>query len=116
MADIGIYYMIRHKATGEFMPELERGRGYSHWNPAVEPTADRFRQRKLTGCPRLLSSRRKAIKCIAAWNAYPNSYMTMNRRSSHLGDDDDLDMSIKDDGRSKDDLEVVEVIIDEVPF
>jgi hypothetical protein len=42
--------------------------------------------------------------------------MTMNRRSSHLGDDDDLDMSIKDDGRSKDDLEVVEVIIDEVPF
>jgi hypothetical protein len=103
-----IYYLVRHKATKEFMPELERGRGYSHWNPAVEPTERRFRPRKLTGCPRLFSSRGKASRCIAAWNAYPNSYMGF--RHGDYGNDDP-DIQLKDDGRKKEDLEVVEVVI-----
>lgn len=102
-----IYYMIRHKSTGEFMPELERGRGYSHWNPAVEATAHRFMQRKLTGCPRLLSSRGKAARCIAAWNAFPNSYNGFSRDPI----DDDYNIQFKDDGRKKEDLEIVEVVI-----
>jgi hypothetical protein len=109
-----IYHLIRHKATGEFMPELERGRGYSHWNPAVEPTERRFRQRKLTGCPRLFSSRAKAIRSIAAWNAYPNSYMGFRAGPFNT---DDYEIQIKDDNRKKEDLEVVEVVIlDRVEF
>lgn len=104
-----IYYLIKHKATGEYMPELTRGRGYSHWNPAVEPTERRFRSRKLTGCPRLLSSRGKAARCIAAWNAYPNSYNGF--RQGPFGDEE-FDLQINDnDGRKKEDLEVVEVVI-----
>lgn len=106
-----IYYMIRHIATKEFMPELERGRGYSHWNPAVEPTEKRFRPRKLTGCPRLFPSRASAVRSVNAWFNYPNAYVTMRRSSSHLGDDDDLDYDVKEDGRKKEDLEVVEVVI-----
>jgi hypothetical protein len=35
----------------------------------------------------------------------------MRRSSSFLGDDDELDINIKDDGRKKEDLEVVEVVI-----
>lgn len=102
-----IYYMIRHIATEEFMPELERGRGYSHWNPAKEATERRFRPRKLRGTPRLFPSRRTAARAIAAWNAYPNSYNGYTRSPV----DDDYDIQIKDDGRKKEDLEVVEVDI-----
>lgn len=104
------FYLVRHKATGEYMPELERGRGYSHWNPAVEPTNKRFRPRKLTGCPRLFSNRNRAIRCIAAWHAFPNSY-TGYRQGD--GDNDDIDINIKDDNRKKEDLEVVIINIRE---
>ena len=99
------YYMIRHKATGEFMPELRRTRGYSHWNPSKFETAEHLKD-KLLGVPRLLSSRRRASKCIDAWNANPNSVWSI--RQSYLGNDDEF-IDTKPDGRSKDDLEIVEV-------
>lgn len=110
-----IYYLIRHKATGEYMPQLERGRGYSHWNPAAVRTVDVFRPRKLIGVPRLLPSRRTAAHCIANWNAYPNSYTRSNRGD---GWNDDPELAVgKDDGRKKEDLEIVEVaIVDRVDF
>jgi hypothetical protein len=102
-----IYYMIRHKATGEFMPELKRTRGYSYWNPSKADTVETLK-RKLTGCPRLFSSRRKAVGSIAAWNAFPNS-----RQGSYQSYDGEWDdrVDIKPDGRSKEDLEIVEVDI-----
>lgn len=46
MSCLGIYYVIRHKATGELMPELKRGRGYSWWNPALPM---QLNPKKLTG-------------------------------------------------------------------
>jgi len=104
-----IYYMIRHKATGEFMPELKRTRGYSHWNPALHDTATHLGRRKLLGVPRLFPSRGSAYRSIVQWNAVPNG-----RQSSHQSYDGewDDDIDIKPDGRSKDDLEIVEVNIE----
>ena len=103
-----IYYMVRHKATGEFMPELVRT-GYSFWNPNVEPADKTFQKRKLTGCPRLFHSHKSAYRSIVQWNCMPNA-----KRVSHIsyfGEEVD-DISTKPDGRSKTDLEVVKVNIE----
>lgn len=102
--------MIRHKATGEFMPQLKRGRGYSHWNPSKDNTLDVF-VRSLVGVPRLLASRRQALKCISQWNAMPNSKQYYSISYEGV---EDYSVDIKSDGRSKDDLEVIEVNIEVV--
>jgi len=104
-----IYFMIRHKTTGEFMPELVKGRGYSFWNPTREDTLNIFTKKKLTGCPRIFASRRKAHRSIVQWNAMPNS--RWHTTVSFEGHEDEA-VDIKPDGRSKDDLEVVEVNIE----
>lgn len=100
MALLGTYFTIRHKATGEFMPQAKRNRGYSNWNPAV---ADNEFSAAL-GFPRILQSHAQAQRCINAWNAMPNGHI----KPSYDGDDD---IEIRDDKRSKDDLEVVEIVI-----
>ena len=102
-----IYYLIRHKATGEFMPELKRGRGYSHWNPSSE---NGINPKRYTGAPRLLPSIRMAKQCISQWNACPNA--SFYSKQSSFGDED-CGMDIKPDGRKKEDLEVVIVNIEE---
>jgi hypothetical protein len=107
-----IYYMVRHKATGEFMPELKRTRGYSHWNPSKVDTVEHL-GKKILGVPRLFPSRRKAHFSIVQWNACPNSYA---RGKQSWDGDYDEDININPDGRTKDDLEIVEVNIEEVPF
>lgn len=96
-----IYYMIRHRESGEFMPELKR-RGYSQWNPSKAKTDEVFGDR-LTGSPRLFASIRKAKHSIAGW------YNTPNGRERHF--EDGPDVSIKDDGREKTDLQIVIVNI-----
>jgi hypothetical protein len=104
------YYMIRHKATGEYMPELDRTRGYSFWNPAKVDTVATL-GRKVLGTPRLFPSRKSAHRSIVQWNAVPNGH-----QSASFGPfgEDDIDIKIEPDGRSKDDLEIVEVDIIEV--
>lgn len=99
--------MIRHKATGEFMPELRRTRGYSHWNPGKVNTLEHLGKGKLIGVPRLFPTRKRAHNSIVQWNATPNGKQT-------FGYEGEVDLDIKDDGRSKDDLEIVEVSIEEV--
>lgn len=99
-----IYYMIRHKATGEFMPELKRTRGYSFWNPAKVNTLE-ILGKKVLGVPRLFSTRKRAHGSIVQWNANPNS------RVGYSLDLEDDAVNIKPDGRSKEDLEIVEVDI-----
>jgi hypothetical protein len=103
------YYMIRHKATGEFMPELRRGRGYSFWNPGKKDTLEVFQKKKLTGAPRLFGTRRIAHRAVVQWNALPNCRMAMTM--SYEGEED-YSVDIRSDGRSKEDLEVVEVNIE----
>lgn len=66
-----IYYMIRHKASGEFMPELKRTRGYSFWNPDKVNIVEVL-GKKVLGVSRLFSSWGKANRSIAQWNALPN--------------------------------------------
>ena len=55
-----IYYMIRHKASGEFMPIMKRGRGYTHWNPS-NPENNKIRM--MTNCPRRSEERRVGKEC-----------------------------------------------------
>lgn len=105
-----IYYMIRHKATGEFMPELKRTRGYSWWNPTEVITEVGPLKGKLLGVPRLIATRRRASRCISLWNAYPNGRYKL--QTSYQGEVDDF-VDTTPDGRSKDDLEIIEVEITE---
>lgn len=105
-----IYYMIRHKATGEFMPELRKSRGYSHWNPNKIPTELQFGKKKLLGVPRLFPHRQKAHRAIVQWNALPNARIEYGR--SDWDGEEEVGIKCKPDGRSKDDLEIVEVNIE----
>lgn len=98
--------MIRHIASGEFMPELRRTRGYSHWNPAKVNTEEHLKD-KLLGVPRLFSSRKRAHNSIVQWNAVPNGRWSQS--TSYYGETDES-VDIKPDGRKKEDLEIVEVI------
>ena len=59
MADL---YVIRHKATGLLMPQTERGRGYSLWNPSGDSEA----LQTATLAPRLMTLR-SARQALAAW-------------------------------------------------
>lgn len=104
-----IYWMIRHVATGEFMPELRRGRGYSHWNPGKVETVTHLGRRKLIGTPRLFPSQSAANRSIVQWNALPNAY---NGYKSGPFGTDEYDTQIEDDGRKKEDLEAVMVTIE----
>lgn len=97
-----LYYVIRHKATGELMPQAKRNRGYSHWNPGN--TEHKFDQ--TLGVPRLIDTRRKAAKCIVEWANLPNG-----RHSSYQSYDGEWDETVdsKPDGRKREDLEIVEI-------
>lgn len=91
-----IYYAIRHKESGELMPEVRR-KGYTYWNPSknlIPVTA--------LGTPRLLDTRRRAAKCIIQWAVMPNAKMRYDDNGGEY-----LDITL--DGRKKEDLEVVEV-------
>lgn len=94
-------YVIRHKATQQIMPLMKKNKGYSHWNPGREV------QRKLIGrtdIPRILHSEKQAKQVIVMWKALPNGRMTF-MQNTHGEYEDDIDF--KDDGRRKDDLEIV---------
>lgn len=101
-----IYYMIRHKASGEFMPQGKRDRGYSHWNPSTE-----HEFKKALSVPRLINTRRTAARVISMWAAMPNSEFHGSQTWEGEWEDD---IRTTADGRTKDDLEVVEVCIVEV--
>lgn len=106
-----LYYLVRHKSSGEFMPELRRGRGYSHWNPGKYVTAEHLGRRKLIGVPRLFPNRGSAHRSIVQWNALPNSYAGYRSGAFNT---EEFDIQIDNDGRTKEDLEIVEVDIIEV--
>lgn len=103
-----IYFLIRHKATSLFMPQAKRDRGYSHWNPAVNTKYIDGGMKAALPVPRLIDTRARAARCITHWAINPNARNTS--RQSYDGEWDDLVVT-KDDGRKKEDLEVVEVDI-----
>jgi len=99
-----IYYVIRHKASGELMPQAKKDRGYSHWNPS------HLEHKFLSslGVPRLIDTRRKATACIVQWAANPNveRYFINDWETGHS---EEAGLRDKDDGRTKDDLEVLKI-------
>lgn len=102
-----VYYAIRHKATGELMPQFKKDRGYSHWNPG-NPNAEELIAS--LGVPRLLSMRGKAARCINQWSNNPNG-RHRNYTNSITGEWEDF-TDYKPDDRKKEDLEIVEVILE----
>lgn len=99
--------VIRHKATGELMPLMRRGKGYSHWNPSNPDSKPSQRMH----VPRVLKSRKQANACIHAWFNNPNA--RYGGYTNSYGEDD-YDVITNDDGRKIEDLEIVEVDLVEV--
>lgn len=97
------YYVIRHKKTGDLMPEVKTRGGYSHWNPN-NPNMPKI----FWGVPRLLDTRRRAAKCIIQW--FVNQNGRRHFAQSYGGEYDEI-IDFKPDGRKKDDLEIIEVDI-----
>jgi hypothetical protein len=97
------FYVIRHKASGEVMPLIRRGRGYSWWNPAVKQESH---PPFMIGIPRLFANQRNATKAIEQWLVFPNGRRKGYQDST--GDWDEIVVS-KDDGRKKSDLDIIKV-------
>lgn len=102
------YYVIRHKATGQIMPLMKRGRGYSHWNPG-NPKAPALTY-ALT-VPRMLTTPEQAERCIRQWACAPNKTEKIVHSFGTWHDEVDVIEDIKPDGRQKSDLEIVIVIL-----
>lgn len=90
-------YIIRHKVTNQIMPEMKRGKGYSHWNPGTGAVPSSVEKDSI----RIFYSERQAKQAVSAWASMPNC-------SVYYYNDGDDDYRFKDDGRKKEDLEVVE--------
>lgn len=99
------FYLIRHKATQQVMPQCIRGRGYSHWNPGSDEVISKG---LFLNVPRLLESKKQAERCISMWFTWPNG-----KRSSYQSYDGEWDdiTDFKSDGRKKEDLEIVKIRI-----
>lgn len=94
------FFCIVHKATGVFMPQMRHNRGYSHWNPASgRPDTDAS-----LPIPRLLASEKQARRCIVQWASLPNARNAVSY-------DGEPDITVKPDGRKKEDLAVVPVLL-----
>ena len=100
-------YALRHVATGQIMPQMKRGRGYSHWNPAKVLAETLY---SATNIPRLLTSLKQARKCRQLWSQYPNA-ATTKYETAMYGGGKVGDMLTKSDGRKLDDLEIVAVYV-----
>lgn len=108
-----IFYVIMHKATGLLMPQARKSRGYSHWNPTLQNGDNQVGvMQTALGYPRLFDTRRRAAGAISQWAANPNA--RFHHSMSYYGEEDN-DVISKPDGRSKDDLIVVEVSIEGLP-
>jgi len=96
-----IVFVIRHKATGKFMPLFRRNKGYSHWNPSN--TEKKAHQE--TNHIRVFSN------LVAAKIAYRSWFITQNAEFAGYtttdGEDDYTTIDKKDD-RKQEDIEIVE--------
>lgn len=95
-------YLIRHKATGQFMPQM-RAKGYSHWNPGDPRKTDKkpVNQKRVI---RVLAEERDAKIAITMWATMPNGRM---KGYTTVDGENDYDLFTRDDDRTKDDLEIV---------
>lgn len=96
-----IYFAIRHKQSGEFMPLANNNKGYSYWLKKD----DKFEQ-AIPDIPRLLPTKKQAEKCIIEWAK--GYYIWVDKPGENWWADQ-VHKLINPDGRTKDDLEVVTV-------
>ena len=96
-------YVIRHKATGKLMPQMKRGRGYTHWNPGV-PTLHYQQVFAAMDIPRFFSNEKTAKACVVQWAYLPNARMKFGMSYQS---EENVYLDTRQDGRTKDDLEVV---------
>lgn len=93
------YYVIRHKPSGELMPVMNKGKGYTHWNPSTKPG----QSIKHSHTPRLLKSLNQAKRVVGIWAHLPNSF---REYIPYTGNNE---VETKDDGRKVEDLEIIAV-------
>jgi hypothetical protein len=102
------FYAIRHVKTDKLFPEVKTRGGYSHWNPDNSKMPNIFKD-----VPRLFKTRKTAQKCIIEWFACQNGRRMLMQ--SNDGEYDDI-VNTKEDGRKKEDLEVVEVMVSVITY
>ncbi|MNL20623.1 hypothetical protein D3C87_1418800 [compost metagenome] len=94
-------FAIRHKEHQIFMPQYKSGKGYSYW------LYDDIVDNQLP-VPRLIESRAKAEKIIVEWAKGVFKWV------EKVNWDADPKRKMHDVGRSKNDLEVVELELKEI--
>lgn len=87
-------YMIRHKVTKEYMPQMKGRVGYIYWNPATKTHV-----RNSLGFPRIFTSRAKATRVIIKW-ASGNISNNIKGESKQI-----------EDGRDLQDLQIIKAYI-----
>lgn len=97
------FYALKHKVHG-LMPQAKTDRGYTSWPDQVLESS--------LGTPRLFLTEKSAVLSRAQWTKGIASYLVV-KRSSYFDDFEDEGMTIKDVGRKKEDLEVVELFVGE---
>lgn len=103
-----IIYVIEHKATGQLMPQMKNGKGYTHWNPSGGKIV-----RKALPIPRIFNTELDARRTISQWAANPNAYMALEP-DTWYGPGEGYYLDSKPDGRSKNDLKVVKMSLRKV--
>jgi hypothetical protein len=102
------YFALRHKATGQLMPEFENGRGYSHWTPTAD-LQNTGNDSGMTGTVRLFATYKGADNARVAWARGIHERSYTGPTLEDLGGDDYV--KARDVGRTKDDLEVVPMVL-----
>lgn len=108
------FFALRHKATQQYMPEFESGRGYSHWSPVgvVEGgIATVGGDGALAGSVRLFPTMQGANNARVAWarGIHERHFTGPDISSLDPGGDDYV--KVRDAGRTKDDLEIVPMLL-----
>lgn len=101
------FYALRHVRSSLLMPNMKRGRGYTHWNPDnVEATQELYSAMQT---PRLLTTKKQAQRCRQLWAQYPCAFTVRYEQSMWSDEGGGEDFRTKPDGRKLDDLEIVAV-------
>lgn len=96
-------WAIKHLPSGQIMPLLMRGHGYSYWEPALVAYKSQP--------PRLFASRGGAQRAANAWIMGEWS-MTWHRRGTSAEADDHFNVGVRaKPERKKEDLEVVAALV-----
>lgn len=100
-------FALRHKATQQFMPEFENGRGYTHWSPGAGIV-----DVGVTGSIRLFMTYRAADIARTMWTrgVFERRYTEASYESLY----EETFVKPRDVGRKKDDLEIVQFALTEV--